>query len=154
MALKIIIEDAARRALKNQEPLLLSTLRMLLAAIHNREIEKKAKTGGGELSEEEVAGAVRSEAKKRRDAAGEFQKAGRGDLAQKESAELAILEAYLPPELADSEVEKTVREVITSMEPVTPKNMGRVMAEVMKRLKGQASGERVRGIAEKVLGEV
>lgn len=151
MNLKTIIEEAARRALKNQEKVMLSTLRMLLSAIHNREIEKKSKTGTGELNQEEVTGVLRSEVKKRRDAMAEFQKADRGDLAEKESAEAAILEAYLPPELADSEIESVVREVIASIGPVAQKDMGRVMGEAMKRVKGRASGERVKELVEKFL---
>ena len=145
------IEEAARTALKNQETLLLLTLRMVLAAVHNREIEKKAKTGGGELSEEEVLSVLRSEAKKRREAIGEFEKAGRRDLAEKESLELAILGKYLPPELADSEVERIVREVVAEIGAMTQKDMGRVMSEAMKRVKGQASGERVRELVQKLL---
>ncbi len=148
MGLKITIEEAARRALKNQEPLLVSTLRLLLSAIHNQEIEKKAKTGQSELSEEEVTGVLRSEAKKCRDAASEFQKGGRADLAEKESRELSILEKYLPAELSDEEIEKLAAPLAKG---ASASDFGRVMGAAMKEIAGRASGERVAAVVKKVL---
>lgn len=161
MSLKTIIEDAARGALKNQEPELLSTLRMLLAAMHNREIEKRTKLSKGgaagdlgklsTLKDEEVIEVIRSESKKRREAMLEYEKAGRKESAEKEAGELKILEKYLPQELGDEEIEKTVREIITQIGPVSEKDFGRVMGEVMKKLKGQASGDRVGVVVKKFL---
>lgn len=159
--MKIKIEDAARSALKNQEPELLSTLRMLLAAIHNKEIEKRTKLAKGgatgdlekssELSDGEVLEVIRSESKKRREAMLEYEKAGRKESAEKEARELKILEKYLPQELGDEEMEKMVREVIAQIGPVSEKDFGRVMGEAMKKLKGQASGDRVSTAVKKFL---
>jgi len=169
MGLKITIEDAARSALKSQEPELLSTLRMLLSAMRNREIEKRTKLAKGGiagdleklsiLTEEEEVEVLRSEAKKRREAVVEYEKGGRKDLAKKENAELKMLEKYLPQELADEEIEKIVREVIGQLGEVSQKpfdkaqgrDFGRVMGEVMKRIKGSASGDRVSGAVKKFL---
>lgn len=161
MSLKTRIEDAARSALKNQESELLSTLRMLLSAIHNREIDKRTKLSKSgvtedleklsELNDEEVIEVVRSESKKRREAVAEYEKAGRKESAAREAQELKILEKYLPQELGDEEIEKIVREVITQIGPVSEKDFGRVMGEVMKKFKGRASGERIGGIVKKLL---
>ena len=152
MSLKTQIEDAARSALKNHEPELLSTLRMLLSAIHNKEIEKRAKTGKPEeLPEEEATAVLRSEAKKRREATVEYEKAGRKESAEKETRELKILEKYLPQELGDEEIEKMARDVVVQIGPVGEKDFGRVMGEVMKKLKGQAGGDRVGGVVKKLL---
>ncbi len=164
MPLKIAIEDDAKRALKEHEPMMLSTLRMLLASMRNREIEKRtklARSGVSEadldekwaLTDEEVREVVRSEIKKRRDAAAAFEKGGRQDLAQKEATEALILERYLPEELPDEDVERIVREAVASLGPVTEKDFGRVMGEAMKRLKGQAGGERVSAAVKKMLNE-
>jgi len=146
-----IIEDM-KDALRSQDELRLSVLRMLSSAIHNKELEKRAKTGKAEeLTEEEVAAVIRSEAKKRRDAIAEFEKGGRKDLAEKESAELKILEEYLPKELPDEEIEKIVREVIGQLDEVRQKDFGRLMGEAMRRVKGLASGDRVSQAIRKFL---
>ena len=146
------IQQDLKDAMRAKDELRLSVLRMLSAAIHNREIEKRPKSGEAELGEEEIITTIRSEAKKRRDAIVEFEKGGRKDLADKESAELKILAAYLPVELSDEEVEKIVREVVAGFGEVTKKDFGRVMAETMKRVKGQASGDRVSAWVKKVSG--
>lgn len=138
-----ILQDT-KEAMRAKDELGVSVLRMLSSAIHNRELEKRAKTGKPEeLTEEETIGVIRSEVKKRRDAITEFEKGGRKDLVEKESAELKILEAYLPQELSDEEIEKIVREVVAGPGETAPKDFGRAMGEVMKRIKGQASGDRV-----------
>lgn len=146
--LRMAIEDAARSALKNQEPLLLSTLRLLLTAIHNREIEKKGKTGTGDLSDEEVMAIIRSEAKKRKDAIAEFTRGGRMESAEKEAMELAILEKYLPAEMTDEEIEKLVRPLAAGR--ALP-DFGVVMGLAMKAVSGRASGERVSVAVKRIL---
>lgn len=151
MSLKTTLEDAAKHALKNHEPFLLSVFRMALAAIQNQEIEKRGKTGSADLTDEEVAAVLRSEVKKRHDAAAEFEKGKRPDLAEKELKEAAMLGKYLPAELSDDEIEKIVREVIGQLGPMAEKDFGRVMGEVMKRIKGQASGEKVNGVVRRCL---
>ena len=151
MGLKAAIEDAALHALKNQEAGMLSVLRMLRAAIQNREIEKRGKGGEAVLAEEETAVVLRSEVKKRRDAIAEFEKAGRQDLAEKEGAELAILDRFVPPELSDDEVEKIVRAAAEELGAAGPKDTGRVIGEAMKRVKGQASGDRVSSAVRRIL---
>ena len=149
--LKMEIEDACRRALKNQEPLLLSVLRLLLAAIHNREIEKRATgemSGVADLTDEEVTAVIRSEAKKRKDAIAEFTRGGRQAAAEKESAELAILEKYLPAEMSDEEIEKLLAPLAQG---VSAADFGRVMGAAMKAVAGRASGDRVAAAVKRLL---
>lgn len=148
--MKTAIEDAARRALKNQEPEMLATLRMVIAAFKNRELEKRAKSGASVLTEEEAVAVVRSEAKKRKDAIAEFQKGGREDLADKESRELAILQKYLPSELSDEEIEKLLRPLVGA--GTAAADMGRVMGQAMKIVAGRASGDRVSAVVKRMLG--
>lgn len=162
MSLKTTIEDRARHALKNQEEALLSTLRMLLAAIHNREIEKRTKLSKGgdiedlgkasELTDEEVLEVIRTEVKKRRDSIEGFEQGGRTELAEKEKKELTILQTYLPVELSDEGLAHAVRDVVGSLGAVTQKDFGRVMGEVMKKVKGQASGDRISRVVRESLG--
>jgi uncharacterized protein YqeY len=151
MTLKQKIISDLKAALKNQERGRLSVLRMLSAAIHNREIEKRTKSGVDELTDEEVVAAVRSEVKKRRDAIVEFEKGGRQDLAAKETYERGVLEGYLAQELSDTEIEQVVKGVIGTSGEFTPRDFGKIMGQVMVRLKGQASGERVSRMVKKFL---
>jgi len=125
---------------------------MLSSAIHNREIEKRGTGEAGEITEEDVLGVLRSDAKKRRDAIAEFEKGGRPDLVEKEKQELVILEAYLPAQLDDAAIAATVRSVVAEFGGASTKDFGRVMGEVMKRLKGQASGDRVSSAVREILG--
>lgn len=151
--LKQKIEDDTRHALKNHEGDLLSTLRMLLAAMQNREIEKRTKLSkkgntenlekDSQLTDDEVVETIRAEAKKRRDAIEGYEKGGRQEAAEREKRELAILQSYLPQEISDEELEKIVREVVGGLGAITEKNFGRIMGEMMKRVKGRASGDRV-----------
>ena len=159
--LKKTIEDEIKQAMKAREEAKLCTLRMMISAVRNREIEKRAKLvkSGAEgdvdvlgfLTDDEVLDTVRSEVKKRKDAIAEYEKANRPELADKESGELAILQAYLPAEIGDDEVERVVQEVILALGDVTIKDFGRVMGEAMKRLKGQASGDRIGAMVKKHL---
>lgn len=147
--LKTTIEDAARQALKNQEPLLLSVLRLLLTAIHNREIERKTKSGGaGDLTDEEIMAVIRSEAKKRKDAVAEFTRGGRKAAAEKEAMELVILEKYLPAEMPDEEIERILAPLAQG---AIEKDFGKVMGEAMKIIAGRASGDRVSAIVKRML---
>lgn len=163
MTQKQKIENDIKDALRGKEELRLSVLRMLVASIKNKEIEKRTKLSKNteikepkkesELNEEETLGVIRSEAKKRKDAIVEFEKGGRKDLVEKESAEFKILEAYLPKEMSDEELEKIVGEAIAVLGGVTIKDFGRVMGEVMKRVKGLASGDRISAVVKKMLSK-
>ena len=148
---KTIAEDITR-SLRAKAERRLVTLRMLSSAIHNREIEKRGTGEAGEITEEDVLGVLRSDAKKRRDAIAEFEKGGRPDLVEKEKQELVILEAYLPAQLDDAAIAATVRSVVAEFGGASTKDFGRVMGEVMKRLKGQASGDRVSSAVREILG--
>lgn len=137
------LEKELKQAMKNQDAFKLSLLRMLVASLRNREIEKRGKTQSSALTEEEVMAVLRTEAKKRRDSIEAFTKGKRDDLALQEERELEIITTYLPPELSDEEVVGVVRMVCARMGPVNEKDFGRVMGAVMKELGGRAAGERV-----------
>lgn len=135
------------QALKGGESLRVETLRGLLAAVHNREIELRGK--GKELNEEEVFAVLNREAKKRKEANQIYAEAGRVELAEKESKELEIIKSYLPPEMGIDEIEAIVRKVVGGGQGVT--EFGQVMGAVVKETKGRAEPGIVKGIVEKVL---
>ncbi|MBI4132068.1 MAG: GatB/YqeY domain-containing protein [Candidatus Sungbacteria bacterium] len=153
--LKTQIDAALQQALKSRDALRLSAFRMLSAALHNREIEKRTKAGAGEdvpLTEEEIIQVIRSEVKKRHDAVEAYERGGRPDAAAKERAEADILSALLPAELSDSELLAFVAEGKVAIGAVSLKEFGKLMGWVMQRVGSRASGDRVSAIIKKELG--
>jgi uncharacterized protein YqeY len=120
-------------------------LRMLKSAIKNAEIEARHN-----LTDDEIITVMTREAKRRRESIQMFQHAGRSDLVDKENAELQELMFYLPTQFSDSEIEAVGLEVIAELK-ATAKDFGRVMGAVMKKVKGQAEGERVSTAVKKLL---
>ena len=126
-------------AMKAKDAARTSTLRMLKAAIVNRQIEK-----GGELDEEELLKLLRSQVKQRRDSVEQYQNGGRQDLVDKESAEIAVIEGYLPQAASQDEIDRAVAEAIAETGATSMKEMGAVMKAVMPRLAGKnADGKAV-----------
>lgn len=146
MSLKEKLSEDMKQALKSAEKTKLSTLRMLLSAIRYAEIEKKA-----ELKDEDVLEVVSREIKKRRESIEEYGKGNRPDLVEKEEAEAKILEAYLPPQLTDEEIEAIVKQAIDQVEAMGPADLGKVMGQVMPKVKGKADGKKVNEIARRLL---
>ncbi len=139
MGMKEQILDDLKVAMKNKEAEKLSTIRMLQSAIKNREIELRP----NEINDQEIMGVIRKLAKQRKDSISEFEKAQRQDLADKEKAELKILEAYLPAQMSADQITKIIEEVIKAQGATTQKQMGPVVKEVMNRANGQADGKMI-----------
>jgi uncharacterized protein YqeY len=132
MALLETLNTAIADAMRNQDPIRLVALRMLKAALVNREIER-----GRALDEAETRQVVSSLVKQRRESIEQFTKGGRPDLAEKEAAEIRILETYLPPAADPAFVENAVAEAISETGAASATDMGRVMKAVMAKLAGQ-----------------
>ena len=126
------ITAAIADAMRQHDPLRLSTLRMLKAALMNKEIER-----GHTLDEAESLQVVNALVKQRRDSIDQFTKGGRQELADKESAEIAVLEAYLPAAADPAAIDEAVAGAIAETGATSPKDMGRVMKATMARLAGQ-----------------
>ena len=127
---KIIADITA--AMRAKDAGRLSTLRMVKANLMNRKIEK-----GGQLTDEEVTKALQSLVKQRRDSIEQFTKGGRVDLADKEQAEIAVLEAYQPASASDEEIATAVKAAVTETGATTAKDMGKVMKAAMAGLAGK-----------------
>lgn len=139
--LKQKIAENQKNAMKAGDATRLSTLRLLGASIANKEIELRKKDIG--LSDEEILDVIGAEARKRKDAIAEYTNAGRSDAAHKESAELAILQEYLPPEISDEDILRIVQGGIRETGATSEKEFGKVMKAIMPLLKGKASGDRI-----------
>lgn len=134
-------------AMKARDQARLSALRMLKAALMNKEVEK-----GGALTDAEDLQVVASLVKQRKDSIDQFAKAGRQELVDKETAELAIVEAYLPPALGAEDLERIVSEVISETGATSPKDMGKAMKGVMAKLAGaQVDGKAVSELVKRRL---
>ena len=152
--LKQTIKEDLNEAVKKGDEVSRSTLRMLLAAILNREKEKKYKEkleGNPELTDEEMIEVISSEVKKRKEAITEYERGGRKDLVDKEKAELAVLRKYLPEQLSEEEIRKLIEEAIDEVGAKEIKDIGRVMAEIMPKVKGKAEGSQVSRIVKELL---
>jgi len=152
--LKEKIKNDLSKALKESNQTALSTLRLLLAAVSNREIDKKYREkikGEAELTDDEIIGAISSEIKKRKESAMEFEKGGRKELAEKELAEAKILQVYLPEQFSEEEIEKLAKEAVGKIKASSVKDMGKVMAELAPKIKGKADGAQVSQIVKKLL---
>ena len=135
-------------AMKAKDAGRLSALRMLKAAIMNKDVEK-----GRDLEDAEVLQVVASLVKQRRDSIEQFSKAGRTDLVEKETGEIAVLEHYLPPAATAVEIEAAVKAAIAETGAASPKDMGKVMKAVMPKLAGKnADGKAVNEIVRRTLG--
>jgi uncharacterized protein YqeY len=133
-------------AMKARDTLRLSTLRMLQAGFKNEQIEK-----GHELSDQEAEAVIRRAVKQHQDSIEQFGKGGRQDLVDKEAAELAILEAYLPEQMSDLETEKMVQDVIAMVGAGSKKDIGRVIKEIMATHRGRVDGKRVQELVSRFL---
>jgi len=120
-------------AMRKQEPVRLGALRMLKAALMNREVER-----GRALDEAESQQVVAALVKQRRDSIEQFTKGGRQDLADKEAAEIRVLEAYLPPAADPAAIDQAVADAIRDTGATSPKDMGRVMKAAMAKLAGRS----------------
>ena len=134
--LKDRLATEMREALKAQEKTRLGALRLLSAAVKNREVELRH-----ELSDEEFVEVVARQVKQRRESEEAFTNAGRDELAQHEADERAILEAYMPAQLSGEEVDALVDEALAATGASQPGDMGKVMGFVMQRAKGKVDGK-------------
>ncbi len=140
------IESDLKAAMKEKNEVKLGTLRMLKAAIKNKEIDKKQA-----LSEPEILDIIQKQVKQRRESIAEFQKANRQELAAKEAAEITILELYLPKQLSEAELKAIVQKAIQTTGAKAKSDIGKIMKEVMPQIAGRADGKQVNQIISTLL---
>ena len=134
------LHDDLTAAIRSREEVTAATLRMALTAVKN---EAVSGTEARELSDADVVAVLGREAKKRREAATAYDEANRPELAERERAELAVLEGYLPAQLGDDELAALVAEAIAETGADSPKQMGQVMKVLTPKIAGRADGGRV-----------
>lgn len=148
MQLKERLTADLKDAMRAKDRTRLLVIRSLLTAITARE-----KDGGGPLSDDDLLAVIQKQAKQRRDSMEQYVAGGREDLAQVERDELAWIAHYLPQQLTDEEIRALVQEIVTRSGATSRKDMGRVMGEAMRELKGRADGNRVREAVQGLLAD-
>lgn len=147
IALKDKIQESLKGALKRQQGVEVSTLRLLLSEIKYAEIAQQKPADDNKVLE-----IIAREIKHRRESIEAFKKGNRGDLVAQEEAELAILMSYLPKQMSREEIIAIARQVINTVGARGPSDKGKVMGQLMPELKGKADGKEVSEIVSELLG--
>jgi uncharacterized protein YqeY len=143
------IEDQFKTALKSQDKLRVSALRMLRAAIKNKTVERR-----GPLEDPDIITLIRGMVRQGKEAVEQFEKGGRQDLAEKEKAEIEIYTSLLPTQASASEIEETISRVMEEVQAAGLKDMGKVMKAAMSRLAGRADGQTIQALVKRKLSQV
>jgi uncharacterized protein len=146
MELKAEIQEAVKHAMKSGDRVTLSTLRLLLSAVHNEEIRVRK-----ELTTEDIQRTISTLCKQRSEAIELYRKGGREDLAQKEDAECAVLKRFLPQQLSEGEVKKIIQICIAEAGAKGIQDLGKVMKLVMPKVAGRSDGKRVSELTKSIL---
>lgn len=148
MSIKNELEQALREAMRANEAVHKSTLRLVLSAVKEAEVQKQA-----ELDDAAVFSILQKEVKSRQEAISDAERAGRADLIEASRAEIVILEAYLPKAMSDEELEGLIDEAIMETGATSPGDMGKVMKAVLSKVQGRADGGRVsQAVRQKLQG--
>lgn len=144
--LKEKIVERMKAGMRARDALATDCMRMVMAAIKNREIEKR-----GELDDAECMKVLTSLAKQRGESIEMFKQGGRQDLVVKEEAELALIKSFLPEELSEGALQKLVEEAISETQAGSPRDMGRVMKALAPKIQGRADGKVVSELVKQKL---
>jgi uncharacterized protein YqeY len=147
MTLKERLKAELTEAMKARDALKVSTLRLVVSTIKNREIDARK-----DLDDEGVLAVLSTAVKQRRESIEQFEKAGRTDLSDKEKAELVIIQTYMPQQMGKDEVIALVKEAVAETGASGPADMGKVMKALMPKVKGKADGRLVNDLVKEALG--
>jgi len=149
MTLKDNIQEALKRALKQQQKVEVATLRLLLSEIKNAEIAQQKSA-----DDSKVLDVITKEVKRRRESIEAFTQGNRSDLVAQEEAELAILMSYLPEQMSREKIIAAAQQVIAAVGAQGPSDKGKVMSQLMPQLKGKADGREISDIVSELLAAV
>ena len=149
ISLKERLDGDLKDAMRNKDSIRRTVLRTIISEIRNAEIAKQEA-----LDDEGVLVVMTKQAQQRRDSIEAFKSASRSDLVESESAELKIISGYLPEQLSEDEIEVVITEVISQVEAKGSSDMGKVMKEIMQRVRGRADGKMVSAIVTSRLKEM
>ena len=151
MALRKKINDEFNSALKSKNKILVSTLRLILAAIKERDIENRTSEKKEEVKDPEIVKVLRKMKKQRQDSIDLYKKGARQELLEAEQAEIKIIDAYLPKQLGDEETKKICKEVIESLGATSMKDMGKIMGSLKQKYSDTIDFSKVNIIVKELL---
>ena len=143
------LQEELKQSMLSKNELKTSVLRMLLSAVNYYEIQKGG--AGYDATDEDILSVIQAQAKQRKDSIEQFQKAGRQELADKETKELEILNSYLPEQMGEEEIRSLVKEAVAQTGASGMQDMGKVMGALMPKIKGKADGGLVSSIVKEAL---
>jgi uncharacterized protein YqeY len=146
------LSETLKRALKAKEARTVSTVRLILAALKDRDIAARSKGNQDGIDEEDVLSLLQSMIKQRRDSIKLYEKGGRLELAQQESEEIDVIETFLPEQLSDEDLATAVGTAITEVEATTLKDMGKTMAILKSKYAGQMDFSKASALVKSQLG--
>jgi len=147
MDLKSRITEDMKAAMRSKEGARLSTVRLLLAALKQKEVDERVT-----LTDADVLSIIEKMLKQRRESIAQFEKAGRNDLADTEKAEIVVLQAYMPQQMSEAEVADAIAAAIKETGAAGPKDMGKVMGLLKSKLAGRTDMGKLSGLVKAKLG--
>ncbi|HUK58941.1 MAG TPA: GatB/YqeY domain-containing protein [Stellaceae bacterium] len=144
--------DALKQAMRDKDALTVSTVRLMLARLKERDIEVRPKGNAEGIADTEIQSMLQGMVKQRRESIELYEKGNRPDLAEKERGEIAIIERFLPQQMGEAEMEAAIRETIASIGASGIKDMGRTMAALRERYAGQIDSAKASQAVKRLLG--
>ena len=144
------LEDALGHAIKAREPCRVATIRLILAALKDRDIAERGK-GNSELGESEILALLQTMVRQRRESIELYERGGRVDLAQREAEEIAVIQSFLPPAIEGDDLISVVRAVVNDLDACTIKDMGRTMACLKAKYSGRMDFAKASGLVRELL---
>jgi uncharacterized protein len=152
MALRDALSTALKQAMKAGDQRRVSTVRMVLAALKERDIDARGKGNPNGIDEGDIQRMMQGLVKQRREAIELYKRGNRPELAQQEQEEIAVIESFLPKQMSDTEAEAAIKGVIAATGAQSVKDMGRVMAALKEKYSGQLDLSKAGGVVKKLLG--
>ncbi len=150
--MRTALNDALKSAMKEKDTLAVSTLRLIHAALKDRDIAARGKGNSDGIGDDEILSLLQSMIKQRRESIEAYKKGGRMELAEREAGEIAVIERFLPQQMAAEEVAEAVSGVIAELEATTLKDMGKVMGALKERYPGSMDFGKASGMVKEKLG--
>ena len=149
--LREAITERMKTALRAKDTRTLSTVRLIMAALKDRDIAARGTANPGEIADAEILRMLQGMIKQRRDSIALYEQGGRPELAEKERGEIAIIERFLPKQLSDAELEQVVKDTIAAVGAQGMKDMGRTMAALKERFAGQIDNAKSSQVVKRLL---
>ena len=148
--LRAQLEDALKRARKARDACRVATIRLILAALKDRDIAERGK-GNGELADGQILALLQTMIRQRRESIEQYERGGRIDLAEREAEEIAVIESFLPPAIEGDDLITAVRGVLDDLDACTIKDMGRTMARLKQQYPGRMDFAKASGVVKEML---